>query len=151
MNIKPHFGFGRVKFGLSEKEVTKMLGKPSIRESELELGEPEDITMEYEAHGVDLTFSADDDFKLGAMTFYGNSHELFGMNFIGIGETKLLKYAKQTGIHDLVLDEDSEEPLDKNYTSDAFCLLFWIQEGIVDSISILPEYAENGNDIIWPA
>lgn len=150
MEIKPHIGFGKIKFGLTEKQVIQLLGAPSHREVNAEAGEPDDVTLEYEKYGIDLTFAADDESKLGAITFYAKDYVLSGVSFIGVSEKELLSKAQKLGIKDLELDFDEDDLDAKNYSSDEQGLLFWILDGVVDSISILPEYEDNGDDVIWP-
>ncbi len=150
MEIKPHIGFGKVKFGQSEKEVTAILGKPSLREKNTAEDEPEDITLEYDEQGIDLLFSADDDYRLGSVTFYGREFSLNGVSFIGSKESELKAKAKKAGISDLELDDEFDEENPKNYVSESKGILFWIQDDILDAISILPAYADNGDDVIWP-
>lgn len=150
MDIKPHIGFGKIKFGLTEAQVTKLMGKPSHREINDEEGEPDDVTLEYETYSIDLTFAADDGHKLGAITFYAKDYLLFGNSYIGLSEQELLKKIAKAGVTDLELDFEEEEVDSKNYSSDSQGLLFWIQDGVVDSVSLLPEYEDNGDIVIWP-
>lgn len=150
MEIKPHIGYGNIKFGMSEQEVIKLLGRPTHRAVLTEEGEPEDVTLEYENHGVDLSFTADDAYRLGAITFYHTYYLLNGIEFIDMSEADLLREAPKAGIHDLELDFNEDETYGKNYASDELGLLFWVLEGVVDSVSILPQYADNEEDIIWP-
>lgn len=150
IEILPHKGFGLVKFGMTKDKVESQLGKPSeVYEEEVD-GVTE-IVVDYENIGVDLSFSSADNFRLGTMSFYESDTRLMGVEFIGLTEEELLTKANSAGITDLELEDDFEDLDSKDYYSDEFGLSFWLQEGVVDSITVFPAYdPEDEERAIWP-
>lgn len=150
LEIIPHVGFGLVKFGMTKDQVAGKLGKPNdIYEEKID-GTTE-VVVDYEEIGVDLSFSSADNYRLGTMSFYAEDTLLCGEEFIGMTEEELIESAKAAGINDLELEDDFEDLDSKDYYSDEFGVSFWIQDGIVDSITVFPQYnAEDDDRVLWP-
>lgn len=109
-----------------------------------------DMILEYHHIGVDLTFSADDEFLLGSITFFSKDFLLKGISLIGLPEAEFLR--KGTNIYpDLRLDDDFIDQNAKDYISISNGLTFWIQDGVVENISIFPDYEDDNDTPIWPA
>ena len=98
---------------------------------------------------LDLTFSAEYKFKLSTITAHSPDSELFGFKLIGMEEETFLKIAGGLGYGVPEIGDDWEEY--KDYFLDSIGLSFWISDGIVENITIYPEYDESGNTIIWPS
>lgn len=150
MEIKPLVGFKDIKFGLSKEQVIEALGEPHSEDTSNFEDGSSDVAMVYNELGVTLVFSSDDDFRLSSVTFYTSDATLFDEKFIGKSEEFLLENAESKGISDLTLDDDFEELEAKDYASEKLGLAFWVQQGVLDSITIFPEYDEQGEEIIWP-
>ncbi|WP_417612065.1 hypothetical protein [Owenweeksia hongkongensis] len=150
MEIKPHVGFKDIKFGLSKSQIIEFLGEPDSEDTSNFEDGSSDIAMVYNELGVTLVFSSEDDFKLSSVTFYTSDATLMGEQFIGKSEEFLLETAKEKGIDDLFLDDDFEELEAKDYASEKLGLAFWVQQGVLDSITIFPEYDAQGEEILWP-
>ncbi len=150
MEIKPHVGFKNIKFGQSTAQVIEVLGEPSSEDTSNFEDGSSDIAMVYNELGLTLVFSSEDEFRLSSVTFYTSDATLAGEHYIGKSEEYLLKTAKEKGIDDIFLDDDFEELEAKDYASEKLGLAFWVQQGILDSITIFPEYDAQGEEIIWP-
>jgi hypothetical protein len=150
IEIIPHRGFGLIKFGMTKETVESIIGKPTDVYDE-EMDGITEIVVDYENIGVDLSFSSADNYKLGTMSFYEVDTRLFGEEFIGLTEDELLDMAEQVGISDLELEDDFDEIDSKDYYSDAHGISFWVQDGVVDSITVFPAYdPEDEETVIWP-
>lgn len=68
--IIPYFGFDKIKLGLTLGQIELLLGKASENNKETYSDNSIDMILNYPNFGVDLTFSSDDNFRLGTITFY---------------------------------------------------------------------------------
>jgi len=91
---------------------------------------------------------SEDNFRLGLITCYAPTYVVDGQSYAGLSEADFLKMAK---FDDLVQDEEFAEPDSKDYTVESKGLSFWIQDGFVESITLFPEYTEDGEGIVWPS
>lgn len=151
MQIKPQIGFDQIKFGQRKEDVIALLGPPSVETIDDYPDQNTEIILDYDELGLDLTFSSDDDYKLGTITFYEEHWALMGEQFIGLDEKEFLEKIKKTNITDLVIEDDFKDFDARDYFSDSKGISFWIDSGRVDSITIFPK--ENPNDIddpVWP-
>jgi len=148
--IIPHVGFDKVRFGQSEKQVTLLLGKPDDISRVSYTDNSVSIVLQYFDLGVELDFSSDHDFLLGAITFHSNEHVLNGVDLIGLNESGFIMRAKMI-FSDLKLDDDFKDIDSKDYISDLNGISFWLDNEIVESISIFPEYKDDDETPNWPS
>ncbi len=152
MEIKPFVGIGKAILGSTEDEIKKSFGEPTSIKDEYygqeELEENLDRIYIYENHKLELTFSAEDDFRLSTITVSSPDSLLFGAKLIGLEEEVFIKNADSLGYGKPELDDDWEEY--KDYNLDSIGLSFWVSGGIVENIAIFPEFDESGDKIIWP-
>ncbi len=137
IEIIPHYGFGKVKFGLNQKECEAILGAPSDSYTE-KIDGTEEVVTDYENLGLDLSFSEADNYRLGTISVYAEDTILLDQEFIGLTEEELLELAPKAGIDDLELEDDFDDISSKDYYSDKYSLSFWVIEGEVDSITVFP-------------
>ncbi|MEH6535947.1 MAG: hypothetical protein V7719_06115 [Psychroserpens sp.] len=147
--IIPYFGFDKIKLGLTLGQIELLLGKPSEKDRETYSDNSIDMIFKYHNLGVDLTFSSDDDFRLGTITFYSNGFSLKGKKLIGLKEKEFVTKSNLI-FSDIELDDDFKELNSKDYTSNSNGVSFWIDSGIVESISIFPDYQDDDETPIWP-
>jgi len=150
MKIIPHIGFGIIKFGMSMKDVTKVLGKQYTEEIEPQPDGGAVHTLVYMDLMYSLTFTSEDDYKLGSITFYAEDTSVFGLQLIGLEEEEFLATVA-TQISDIELDDDFVEEDERDYVSDEHDISFWLQDGVVFSITVLPKYKDDGVTVLWPA
>ncbi len=150
MEIIPFVGFANVKFGQTKQQVIAALGEPTdIWEEEVIEGH---VTHEqaYVDIGVQLSFSADDDFRLGTITFMTQEYMFQGQVLVGLSEVGLLAAMGKTDVKDFQLDDDFPEDDAKDYLADSIGLSCWIEGDEVSSVSLFPEYTADGETVIWP-
>ena len=147
--IIPYVGFDQIKLGQTLGRVELILGKATDRNKEIFSDKSISVTLKYPNLGIDLDFSSDDDFRLGTMTFYSKEFTLNGMSLIGLNEIEFIMKLKKV-FPDLELDDDFKELNSKDYTSNSNGISFWIENGIVESISIFPQYKDDDETPIWP-
>ena len=73
--IIPYFGFDKIKFGLTLGQTELLLGKSSENNKESYSDNSSDVILKYHNLGFNLTFSSDNDFRLGTITFYSKDFE----------------------------------------------------------------------------
>ncbi|MEA1787670.1 hypothetical protein U1E44_16330 [Arenibacter sp. GZD96] len=147
--IIPYFGFDKIKFGLTLGQTELLLGKSSENNKESYSDNSSDVILKYHNLGFNLTFSSDNDFRLGTITFYSKDFSLKGKKLIGLKETEFVMKSNLI-FSDLQLDDDFTELNSKDYTSNSNGISFWINNGIVESISIFPNYQKDNETPIWP-
>ena len=147
MNVLPKIGIDRIRFGMSMNEVRSLWGQPESIENFTPLEErPEDRSVNWEySNGTVFSFDSDDDFLLTCISSTSELALVSGLPLVGISIKELgLRYPS------LVLDDDFEENGQDHVISELE-LSVWSFDGVVDSLTIFPEYDESGNSIIWPS
>ena len=147
--IIPYFGFDKIKLGLTLGQIELLLGKASENNKETYSDNSIDMILNYHNLGVDLTFSSDDNFRLGTITFYSKDFSLKGKKLIGLNEKEFVKNSKLI-LSDIELEDDFQELNSKDYISNSNGISFWVDDGIVESISIFPDYKNDDETPIWP-
>ena len=147
--IIPYFGFDKIKFGLTLGQTELLLGKSSENNKESYSDDSSNVVLKYHNLGFNLTFSSDNDFRLGTITFYSKDFSIKGKKLIGLKETEFVMRSNLI-FSDLQLDDDFIELNSKDYTSNSNGISFWINNGIVESISIFPNYQNDNETPIWP-
>lgn len=150
MEIKPHVGTDHVRMGIKQADAVAILGEASSKEIEPFTDGNKVTSLRYDQHGLELSFYTEDDNRLATLTFFAASHSLFGLHFIGKPEAFLQQEAVLKVLPDLTLDDDYPELSSKDYASDQWNLSFWIDDGIITSISIFPQYEADDETVIWP-
>jgi hypothetical protein len=127
IEIIPYVGFDKIKLGQTLGQIELLLGKATKKNRE--------------------TYS--DDFRLGTMTFYSKEFVINGINLIGLNESTFIMKSKLI-FPDLELDDDFKELNSKDYVSNSSGIFFWLDNGIVESISIFPDHQDDDETPIWP-
>jgi len=147
--IIPYVGFDKVKLGQTLGQIELLLGRATDKNKETYSDDSITITLKYPKLGIDLDFSSDDDFRLGTMTFYSNEFVLNGVNLIGLNESEFIMKSKMV-FPDLELEDDFKELNSKDYVSNSNGISFWLDNSIVESITIFPDYQDDNETPIWP-
>ena len=79
MEIKLKYGIDNLLFGMKEKDVTKILGKPDTQYKD----EEENVVFMYNARKLRLIFYKEEAFKLGYLTTTNPIVKLFNTSLIG--------------------------------------------------------------------
>jgi len=149
--IKPLIGIEGLPLGIEMSDVIDILGEPDERSTrEYEADGSIDKIWEYCDIGLTLTFSSDDDWKLGNITVESPNAELKGCRLIGLDEDEFLQEFQQAKLGSIKLDDDFTELGSRDYVCNELELSFWIQDGKLDSITIFPQWDESGNIPLWP-
>lgn len=152
-DIKPGYGLGIIKFGMTRAEVISILGEAddidsfSYTDSDTELTE----SWEYEELELSLNFDKDEDWRLVMISVTSDLYRLNGKKIIGLNEDKLLGQLKEMKFSDLKFEDYSSEeiPDHKLIEVDSKSINFWLENGIVDEVQWSPFFI-NDDTIIWP-
>ena len=79
MEIKLKFGLDQLLFGMKQKDVEAIYGKPDRQYNDDE----DHLVYMYNTHKMRLTFYEDEDYKLGYITTTNENITLFGSKIIG--------------------------------------------------------------------
>lgn len=139
MNIFPKVGVDNIKLGMNKKDVQALLGAPA----NIEKIEEEEI-WEFES-GLELSFQAEDSYRLSSITVMADSALLDSQSIIGITESAL-----ENIFPSFSLDEDFKKD-GKSYFADELQIMAWVFDGEVFNVVIFPEYDEHTELPIWPA
>jgi hypothetical protein len=138
MNIFPKVGVDNIKLGMNQNDVQAILGAPAS----IEKIEEEEI-WEFES-GLELSFQAEDSYRLSSITVMAESALLDSKPIIGITESELESIFP--GFH---LDEDFKKD-GKSYYADDLQIMAWVFDKEVFNVVIFPEYDESSELPIWP-
>ncbi|MEZ5324861.1 MAG: hypothetical protein R3F19_07350 [Verrucomicrobiales bacterium] len=143
MKITPHHGLGDIPLGISRGMVLRLLGQPDEKDAETFADGSEIEYFEYNSPAVSLGFSSVDGDKLGTITIRSEEATLEGRRVVGVPIDELLENCPG-----LVLDDDFEEN-GQDYVDDARGLSFWVSDGIVDNVTVFPDWIDDETPR-WP-
>ncbi len=145
MEIKPLIGYGHIKLGITQDEALKLLGEPQSKDINDYTDNEYSEIWRYFDQGFELGFDSEDDLLLCSIAVYARNAVLDEKKPIGMHEAELLK-----AFPAVRLDQDFEE-FGKCFCDDDRCLMFWTtEEEVLEYITVMPEFADNDEDIIWP-
>ena len=152
-DIKPGYGLGSLKFGMTRDEVKLLLGKPSFIDKYSYSDSDEDLTesWEYEELLLSLSFDEEEDWKLLLISVNSDFYELERISLIGLGENELLKKLETINLGKLNLEDSSEYDgqNQKVIEIDEKSINFWINDGVLDEIQWSPFFIDD-DTIKWP-
>jgi hypothetical protein len=152
-DIKPGYGLGIIKFGMTRAEIISILGEAdnienySYTDSDTELTE----AWEYEELELSLNFDKDEDWRLVMISVTSDLYRLNGKKIIGLSHEKLLEQLNELKFSDLNLEDFSSEeiPDHKLIEVESKSINFWIEDGVVDEIQWSPFFIDD-DTIGWP-
>ncbi|WP_372795546.1 hypothetical protein [Lutibacter sp.] len=151
--IKPGFGLGNLKFGMTKAEVKLMLGEPSFIDEYSHSDSDEDLTESWEYDELELSISFDEEegWKLIMISVNSDFYELEGVSLIGLGEKELLRKLEAINLGKLNLEDSSEyDGQDQKVIEiDDKSINFWINDGVLDEIQWSPFFLDD-DTIVWP-
>lgn len=148
-------GLGKIKFGMTKKEVQNLAGKPD--ETELLPGLQEDPgddleVWHYDGNEFSLVFDAEYDWRLVSISVSDPFFHIFGKALVGMRREDALKFLAdhniETSSFEDVSDEDSSDL--QKLESDESGLIVWFEDGTVTELQIFPDVDDDGETYIWP-
>ena len=151
--IKPGYGLGDIKFGMTRDEVKAILGEPDDIDafSYTEDNENNTETWLYDEMELTVGFDEEDDWRLVMITVASDFYTLNDKSLIGMNREKLVAQLKEMKIEDLVFEDISteEEPNQVLVEVDSLSVNFWLDENHLDEIQWSPLFIDD-DTIKWP-
>lgn len=151
--IKPGYGLGSLKFGMTRDEVKSLLGNPSFIDKYSHSDSAKDLTesWQYDDLLLSLSFDEEEDWKLIMISVNDDFYELEGENLIGLTEEMLIEQLDEMNLGEWSLedccDDDNEDQ--KVIEAEDKSINFWINDGILDEIQWTPFFIDD-DTIEWP-
>jgi hypothetical protein len=101
MKINLKIGIDKLIFGMKQKDVTAIYGKPDRNYKD----EDDNVIFAYNVYKIRLTFYKDEDFKLGYMVASSLELELFGNKVINRNIVELKKELTKKGLSKFTQEE----------------------------------------------
>lgn len=142
MEIKLKFGIDKLLFGMQQKDVVAIYGKPNRQYNDDE----ENIVYVYNEHKMRLTFYEEEDLRLGYITSSNENLQLFGSNIIGKEWSIVKNILAQNK-----LSQFETEVVDgtENYFFENNWLFVNVDYGFVFKIEIGAIFTDNEDDFDW--
>jgi hypothetical protein len=96
MKVKLKYGIDRLLFGMKQKDVEAMYGKPNKQYNDDE----DNIVYVYNEHKMRLTFYDEEELRLGYITSTNNQLELFDSKIIGKPWSEIQNLLNQNKLSD---------------------------------------------------
>lgn len=144
MELHPHAGIDDLRLGTARDAVIEQLGEPDRKTRDHHAdGEISEIWI-YRLMRLELSFDSEHDYRLSHITSYHPYSLVRGFNPIGL----TAKFLLQKFPH---LDLDVEVSDDEQYFTDRILdLTFGIARSEVVSVTVFPEYLDDGETVRWP-
>ncbi|MBN1187980.1 MAG: hypothetical protein JXB49_37240 [Bacteroidales bacterium] len=151
--IKPGYGLGNIKFGITRNEVKAILGEPDDIDAFSYTGDDENLTETWIYGELELTigFDQEEDWRLVMLTIASDFYTLNGKSLIGLNREELERQLKQMNIHDIEFEDMSsdDEPNQVLLEADSLSINFWLDEDRLDEIQWSPVFIDD-DTIKWP-
>lgn len=150
--IQPGVGVGPLVLGMTQAEVREVLGEPEKTETDNDSDDKtRTISWEYRDGDLEADFCSDDDDRLGTITIADPLATLMGAALIGLEEDEFLETASKAGIGPIELDEEFEEIDARDFVWEDKNISFWVSDGVLENMTVMPMYDESGEKPQWPS
>ena len=150
--IKPGYGLGIIKFGMTRDEVKAVLGEPNEIDSFSYTDDDQELTetWEYESLGLSLNFDEEDDWRLVLISVTDDYYRLQGKEVIGQTKDNVLAILKELDLGFINLNEtENDDPDNQRISLELLGLDFWFDYDILDEIQLSPQFIDD-DTIKWP-
>ncbi len=151
--IKPGYGLGHIKFGMTRDDVKSLLGKPDEIDAHSYTDDKKELTETWYYHEFELsmTFDEEDDMRLVIISVDSKFYQFNTKIYVGLDKDSLFKKLDELGINDYLIEDCStiESPDHHLIEIDSLSMNFWIDNGVLDEIQWSPEFIDD-DTIKWP-
>lgn len=150
--ILPLIGFGSIKFGMEEHEVSSYLGDPDETEIQNYGDGDEANVLYYDELGLSMSFDSEEDYRLVEISFEGEKFVLYDVIKPGMSKDDFLSALKKLDMGEYELEELDDEGFEnmEHYIFDDKNINIWVENSRVSTIQIGPEFVDD-DTIRWPA
>ncbi|MTI40546.1 hypothetical protein [Fulvivirga lutimaris] len=150
--IKPGFGLGNIKFGMSRDQVRMLLGMPDENEKFSYTDDDQNMTESWDYYDFDisLNFDEEEDWKLVMISANSDFYTLDGASLIGQTIEQVSAYLDKLNIEYYVEDCSTiDSPDHKLIEVESLSVNFWFNGGVLDEIQWSPQFLDD-DTIKWP-
>jgi len=150
--ILPHIGFGSIKFGMEEHEVSNYIGDPDETEVQ-NYGDGDEATvLYYDEIGISMSFDKEENYRLVEISFELDNFILHNAIKVGMGKDDFLAAIKNIEMGEYDLEDMTDDGFDDKqlYVFEKENINIWMDDNKVTSIQIGPEWVDD-ETIRWPA
>lgn len=144
MELKPKIGVDKLKFGMTRKEVIKILNEPDRILTNVD--DDNELILEWNSQKLRLTFYQNEKDRFGYLRTINPELQFNGKKIIGAE----LEFVKQHIFSDLIFDWEIEDyDFFITYFNEQNWLTLHVEYGIVTDLEIGVPF-ENDEDYNWP-
>ena len=150
--ILPGIGFGSIKFGMEEHEVSNYIGDPDETEVQ-NYGDGDEATvLYYDEIGISMSFDKEENYRLVEISFELDNFILHNAIKVGMGKDDFLAAIKNIEMGEYDLEDMTDDGFDDKqlYVFEKENINIWMDDNKVTSIQIGPEWVDD-ETIRWPA
>lgn len=139
-----------IGFGMTQKQVEKILGKADeVGEYELSPNDSS-LTLFYHEKGLSFTFESMDQYKLSYISIYNSNYHIFRFIRIGLSKRMLLEEVDffQLGKPEFEFVGSKEFPTHELIYFSEKNLHLWLDDGMISEIQFGP-FWEDQKTIVW--
>lgn len=147
----PHIGFGSIKFGMEEHEVSNYLGDPDETEVQDYGNGAEANVLYFDEMGISMSFDKEEDYKLVEISFETENFILHDAIKVGMSKDDFLARLNSLDMGEYDLEDMHEDRFDDKelYVFEKENINIWLDEDAITSIQIGPEWVDD-ETIRWP-
>ena len=144
-------GFDKIKLGMKEPEIKKILGDPDEIDEITYPDGGESKTYIYEQLGFDLTFESENENRLSYISFFDEHFHIMGKIKIGTNKKKIMEITRKKEFSEPILEDMSDEEFPDNelMSFDRENINLWFTQETLDEIQIGPKWKDDDTPI-WP-
>jgi len=150
--ILPHIGFGSIKFGMEEHEVSTFIGDPD--ETEIQnYGDGDEATvLYYDEIGISMSFDKEENYRLVEVSFELDNFILRDAIKVGMSKADFMTKLESLDLGEYELEDMTDEGFDDKqlYVFEKENINIWMDDDKITSIQIGPEWVDD-ETIRWPA
>ncbi len=150
--ILPHIGFGNIKFGMEEHEVSNYIGDPDETEVQSYGDGAEATVLYYDEIGISMSFDKEENYRLVEISFELDNFILHNAIKIGMSKEDFLAELENLDMGEYDLEDMTDEGFEDKqlYVFEKENINIWMDDDKVTSIQIGPEWVDD-ETIRWPA
>ena len=149
-DIKPLVGLGNLIFGLSRENVKDIIGDPDEIEKYDHVDNTTNECWTYNTLKIELTFSSEDNWLLGAIDIYSPDAKINSHKIIGLSEEEFIEAFDNYEIGVIEFDEEDRSYDLYSYYCENSNISFWLNKGMVEGFTLMPKFDESGENVVWP-
>ncbi|ASB50852.1 hypothetical protein [Alkalitalea saponilacus] len=148
-------GIGKLKFGMTRKEVVSIIGEPN----EIEEFTPDEtndtgnsIAWHYDELELSASFDEEDNWRLTSLAVSSPDYLFEDINLIGLSQEEVMQQIEMMDLGDIELEDLSDEDLVNQQVGSIpdVSLNLWFEDGILTEIQWGPYWDDEDESYIWP-